>query len=65
MLFLIYEKRSLVKLCDLGLSTEQSFYYTIEDKKKSIEAAGCGAPRIHIESAASSICVQAGSAPLA
>lgn len=35
MLFLIYEKRSLVKLCDLGLSTEQSFCYIIEDKKKN------------------------------
>lgn len=58
MLFLISEKRSLVKLCDLGPSTEQSFYYIIEDKKKeSIEAAGCGMARIHIESAPSSICV--------
>lgn len=62
MLFLIYEKRSFVKLCDLGPSTEQSFYYIIEDKKreqKSIEAAGCGMARIHIESAHSSICLQA------
>lgn len=35
MLFLIYEKRSLVKLRDLGPSTEQSLYYIIEDKKKN------------------------------
>lgn len=43
MLFLIYGKRLLVKLCDLSSSQEQSSYYIIEDqKKKSIGAAGCG-----------------------
>lgn len=42
--FLIYGKRSLVKLRDLSSNPEQSFYYIIEDKK-SIEAAGCGRGR--------------------